>query len=87
MSTSVIAPIPPRPQSFSSEDGSIQGVMDGINTVFSTGVYLKQADIFLNGLVQTYGINVWLSGQFIIFLPGCVPQAGDRILASGYVGP
>ena len=83
----ISSPIPAPPQKFTTADGSITGVMDGINNTFTTGVVLKQAFVFRNGVWQTSGVDMWLSGAYIVFLAGAEPVAGDIITAYGYVGP
>lgn len=86
MST-IASPTPGPPQVFSTADGSIQGLIDGINTVFTTGVYLKQAFVWKNGRAQTNGADVSVVGAYLVFLPGAVPLQGDIITMAGYVGP
>jgi len=74
------------PQYFSTADGSLQGALDGVNTVFTTGVVLKQAMVHRNGLGLTYGVDYGAVGAFIVFPPDGVPQPGDTIEVEGFPG-
>ena len=64
-------------------DGSIQGVLDGVNKLFTTGIVLKTADVYRNGQKLAANYDVATGGQAIQFLL-LAPQPGDIITAIAY---
>ena len=82
VTTTISSPIVPPPQQFSSTNGSIQGAINGVNTVYTLGAMVKRAKIFRNGLLQTLNYDCVFSGQTIVFLSiNLPPQTGDVITA------
>lgn len=79
--STINAPIVRPPQQYSSANGSVKGVIDGTNAVFTLGVVVPRAMIFRNGVAMTLNTDCTFSGQTIVFLPGHIPQAGDIITA------
>jgi hypothetical protein len=82
----VSSPKEPPAQMFSTANGSLQGVMDGVNTLFTMGVTLKRGRVWRNGVLQTHGTDVAVVGQAVVFLPGAEPQPGDIITVFGNPG-
>jgi hypothetical protein len=74
----------PPPQQFSTNDGTIQGVVDGVNTIFTVGVYLHRAQVTVNGVVQTQNWDFAFGGTALIFMPISVPAAGSVITVQGW---
>lgn len=66
---------------------TIQGTIDGTNSVFSVGPVLRRAQVWKNGLLMT--LNVDCSGgnssRYIVFLAGHIPQPGDKLLIYGWI--
>lgn len=74
----------PAPQQFSTNDGTIQGVVDGVNRIFRVAVYLHRAQVSVNGVYQTQNVDFAFGGTGLIFMPGSVPAAGSVITLSGW---
>jgi len=68
------------PQQYSSVNGTIQGTIDGKNTVF-TLPRLQAALVFRNGQLMTFTVDCVYTNGIIVFLPGQVPVPGDVITA------
>lgn len=79
----ISAPISPPPMQLTTADGSIQGLLDGINRTFTTGIALKTADVYLNGQKLAANYDVATGGQAIQFLV-LAPQPGDIVTAIAY---
>lgn len=81
----VSSPPAPPPQQFSSADGTVQGAMDGLNSVFTLSVRLRRMRVFRNGILMTLGLDCVTGLSSIVFLAGQIPQPGDIVTVSGYV--
>lgn len=59
------------------------GTVDGVNATFSTGVPFSDAWVFLNGQLQTPGVDYTVdpTGGLIVFQSASVPRTGDKVLA------
>lgn len=73
-----------QPQQFSTSDGSIQGIIDGLNANFSMGVVLHKAEVFRNGQELTLNVDCTASNRFLVFYGSHIPQPGDIITVLGY---
>jgi len=85
-----------QPQQFSSIDGSLAGVLNGVNNLFTllTGSLVTQIQLFWNGLLMTQGIDYsWtcLQGSSagpwettITMMNGQYPHAGNNLTAEVY---
>jgi hypothetical protein len=73
------------PQTFSTFNGTIQGVLDGTNTMFSTGVVLRRAQIWWNGVLMTLESDCTFGSRSLLFLGTQIPQAGDVLTIQGWV--
>lgn len=74
----------PAPQQFSTNDGTIQGVVDGVNRIFTLGVYLHRAQVSVNGVYQTQNWDFAFGGTVLIFMPISVPPKDAVITISGW---
>lgn len=74
----------PAPQQFTTKDGTIQGVVDGVNRIFTVQVYLHRAWVWVNGVVQTQNVDFAFGGTGLIFMPGSIPAADSIITLSGW---
>jgi hypothetical protein len=72
------------PIQFSSNDGTIVGVIDGINAVFWLVVGVVSFTLYRNGQLLTASVDYTPLGNQITFLAPQVPQPGDVITADGY---
>ena len=81
----ISAPGVPPPMQLSTNNGTLQGTVDGINTTFTMAIYLHRARIFVNGVLQTQNVDVGFGGTAMKFLPQSIPQPGDIITVEGYV--
>lgn len=72
------------PVQFSSQNGTIVGVIDGVNSQYFLTVGIVSFSLFRNGLLQTYGTDYTAINNQINFLPGAIPQVGDILTANGY---
>lgn len=79
-------PLTPPPAQFTTAGSAptISGVIDGVNSLFQTGVAVPLYQVFRNGLLQTPGFDVVTGPTVILFLKGATPQPGDIITAQGY---
>lgn len=65
------------PIQFSSVNGDIIGVIDGVNAVFVLSVGgVTQMSVYLNGVLQTEGSNYSRVNNMIQFMSGSIPQPG-----------
>jgi len=78
-------PLAPAPMEISSDDGRIIGAIDGVNTNFQTSIFFHRAQVFRNGILQTLNFDCSFCGTGLKFVPGSVPQRGDRISIVGWV--
>jgi ABC-type cobalt transport system substrate-binding protein len=81
----ISAPLAPPPQQFSSEDGSLQGVIDGVNAAFLISAFLTRARVYRNGVMMTLNVDCVAGGRSILFLRGQIPQPGDVVTVQGYM--
>lgn len=72
------------PVQFTSANGTIVGVIDGINAVFWLSVGIQSFSLYKNGLLQTMNADYTALNNQITFVPASVPQAGDLLTAEGY---
>lgn len=80
----ISTPLQPPPQQLSTADGTIQGVIDGVNSVLVWSVYLPRVDVFRNGICLTQGVDYGAGPTAVAFFPGAIPQPGDIITIKGY---
>ena len=81
----ISSPFAPPPQIFSTADGTLQGLVNGINASFTVGCLLRQAFVWRNGILMTNGLDIALGGQSIEFLGSQIPQVGDVIRVEGWI--
>ena len=81
------SPIPPPPQAFSNVGPAptIFGTLDGVNTVFHTGVVMQRARIYLNGQLMALNLDCSFYGTTVVFAANRVPQPGDVLLIEGWI--
>ncbi len=72
------------PVQYSTSNGSIAGVIDGVNAVFTIQVGTVSYSIFKNGVFQTIGFDYNALGNQFTFVPGAEPVIGDIISANVY---
>jgi hypothetical protein len=72
------------PQEFTTSSGNIQGIMDGVNPLFSVGVALRFIRVFRNGQSLTLGIDCYFGNRFVTFLGPQIPQPGDNLKFLGW---
>ncbi len=72
------------PVQYSSDLGSIIGMIDGINKIFWIIVGVTSMTLYVNGVLQTVGLDYTYIGNQITFLPDHYPQPGDRITADAF---
>lgn len=80
----ISAPLQPPPQQLTSADGTIQGNIDGVNSVFQWQIYFPLIQLYRNGVRQTQGVDYGAGPTCVAFLPGALPQVGDIITLIGY---
>ena len=87
----ISAPPSPPPQVFTTANGTLQGAIDGVNKLYTTGVVLKQAQVYRNGQRLTLNVDVMIGGQAVqiladnqILQPGPPP---DILTVLGYPSP
>jgi hypothetical protein len=84
-------PISPPPQVFTTANGTLQGLIDGVNALYTAGVVLKQATAFRNGQELTLNFDVCIGGQAVqILRPEQILQPGpppDILTVLGYPAP
>jgi hypothetical protein len=85
MIPTITAPPAPPPQQFSSTDGTIQGSIDGTNTVFTVGAPLRRARVSKNGVLMTLNEDCYFAGRSTTFSGAQIPQPGDALLIEGYI--
>jgi hypothetical protein len=72
------------PVQYSSANGTIIGMIDGINHRFWIVVGVTNMTLYVNGLMQTVGQDYTFIGNQIDFLPDHYPMPGDRITADAW---
>jgi hypothetical protein len=75
----------PAPMQFFSDDGTVQGAIDGVNRAFRIAVPLHRAQVFRNGVLQTLNFDCSFSGTGLLFAKSSVPIKGDRVSIVGWV--
>lgn len=80
----ISTPLQPPPQQLTSIDGTIQGNIDGINSVFTWQVYFPLISLFRNGVYLTQGVDYGAGPNAVAFMPGSIPQPGDVLTLKGY---
>lgn len=88
----VSSPPQPPPSNWNTADGSLQGAVDGVNTVYTTGVQLQRARVWLNGVFLTLNVDVVASGPVVRFLkfvpqPAHLGAPADIVKVQGWVQP
>lgn len=63
---------------------TIFGLTDGTNNLFVVGCAMPRWQIWRNGVLQTYNVDVVAGQTAFVFLPGAIPQPGDILTALGY---
>ena len=63
---------------------TIFGLLDGINNLFLVGAAMPRWQIWRNGILQTFNVDVVAGQTAFVFLPGAIPQPGDILTALGY---
>lgn len=63
---------------------TIFGVVDGTNKLFILGAVYQRWQIWRNGILQTFNVDVVAGPTAIVFLPGAIPQPADIITALGF---
>lgn len=63
---------------------TIFGAVDGTNNLFLFGVAFQRVQIWRNGILQTFNVDVTAAQTAMVFLPGAIPQPGDFITLIGY---
>jgi hypothetical protein len=72
------------PQQFSSANGTIVGVIDGVNTVFYLTLGVLSLSLYRNGVLQTAGVDYTSQNNMITFLPASVPKPGDILTSEAF---
>ena len=70
---------------FTTKDGSLLGLVDGVNDTFNTSVNLSRMQVTVNGVTQTLNVDCaapW--GSFVKFAPGSIPQPGSIVTVKGW---
>ncbi len=72
-------------------DGEVPaGLLNGSNTTFTLGAAPNPAaglSLYLNGILQSAGVDFSISGATLTFINGVIPQAGDTLRAYYRTGP
>lgn len=68
---------------FSTQAGTITGVIDGVNATFWLQVPVQSFDLYWNGLKQTENVNYTALNNQFTFLANSIPQPGDGLTAVG----
>lgn len=72
------------PQTFQSTDGTLQGVIDGTNPTFTTGVVFRRVQVFRNGLALTQNYDFAWGSNVVVFMGVQIPQPGDILKVVGW---
>ncbi len=73
------------PSQFSTSDGTITPLPDGATTRFWLTLSVLSMQVFVNGVMQTSGVDYVSVTNQIDFLPASTPQTGDLITAEAYL--
>jgi hypothetical protein len=73
------------PQTFSTFNGTIQGNLDGTNILFSTGVELRRAQVWWNGILMSLDFDCAFGGRWLQFLGTQIPKRGDIVTIQGWI--
>lgn len=63
---------------------AISGLLDGVNNLFVFQVSFQRVQIWRNGILQTFNVDVTAGQTAMVFLPGAIPQPGDIITLIGF---
>lgn len=87
----------PPPLNFSSADGTIQGLINGMNPIYTVGVQLQRTRVWRNGVFLSLNADVVAGGNVVRFLDKGIPteqaphpnypQTGDIVLIQGWPLP
>lgn len=80
----ITAPPVPPPQQFTTKDGTLQGVVDGVNRTFTLSVFLHRARVYVNGVGQTLNVDCQCGPYCVIFMPQSTPAAGSIVTVEGW---
>jgi hypothetical protein len=82
----ISTPLQPPGQQLTSAGANptIQGTIDGINSLFVVGIWFPQMEIWVNGLLQEINKDCVIGPTVIKFLPGSIPQPGSIITLNGF---
>lgn len=80
----ISAPLQSPPQQLTSADGTIQGNIDGVNSVFQWQIVFPLIQLYRNGVRLTQGVDYGAGTTAVAFLPGAIPVAGDILTLEGY---
>jgi hypothetical protein len=67
------------PIQYSTNNGSVLGTLNGVNTLFYFDGSVVEATVYRNGVMQTSGLDYVRANNQIVFLSGSIPQASDVI--------
>ncbi len=82
----ISTPLQPPPQQLTSADGTIQGNIDGVNSVFQWQIAFPLIQLYRNGVRQTQGFDYGAGPTAVAFMPGAIPVPGDILTLEGYSG-
>ena len=75
---------PPQQLTTAYPNPTIQGGIDGINATFTWGIWFPVIQVWVNGLLQTSGIDYGGIGTAITFFPNSIPMPGAVITIEGF---
>lgn len=78
------SPPQPPPQQLTSTQGTIFGVIDGINANFYWQVFFPLIQVFVNQGLQISGVDYGAGPTAITFFPASIPQPGSTITILGF---
>jgi hypothetical protein len=72
-----------------TNDGSVVGVIDGTNTVFTLNIFgiVSQILVFRNGVGLTFLVDYTYISNVVTFMSGSAPQPGDILTFEVYLAP
>lgn len=79
--TTIAEPLQPPPQQLTTQQpgNTILGALDGVNALFTWGIWVPQYQVFRNGVLQATNTDYAGGPTSLKFLPGAVPQIGDIV--------
>lgn len=80
----ISAPLQPPPQQLTTADGTIQGNIDGVNSIFQWQIVFPLIQLYRNGVRLTQGVDYGAGTTAVAFLPGAIPQPGDILTLEGF---